>query len=89
MSEEKSVWTRIVDQILAWAKQIGGTAIVLGIIRFFRRKTWFAERKQEAAELELKHHENEDKVEKDNQNKSDLDIVRDAIREGGNDSSRD
>lgn len=88
MSDEKSVWIRVIDQILAWLKQVGGTAIVLGIIRFFKRKAWFAERKVEQAELKLKHHENEEKVENDNRNKSDIDIVRDAIREGGGGDSR-
>jgi len=83
MSENKSAWTRIVDTLLGWLKQLGGTAFVLAIIRYFKRKTWFAERKVEQKELELKHHENEKEVENNNRNKSDLDIVRDAIREGG------
>ena len=83
MSEEdKGVWVRIVDQLLAWIKQVGGTALVLAIVRFYKRKAWYAERKSEQDGLKLKHHENEEKVEKNNHGKSDIDIVHDAISEG-------
>ncbi len=78
----KGTWAKIVDTLLGWLKKFGGTAIVLAIIRYFKRRTWFAERKVEQKELELKHHENEDKVEKDNHGRSDIDIVNDAISEG-------
>ena len=79
---EKSSWTTVVNNFLEWLKAVLPLTIFTAVVRFFKRKAWFAERQLEFKELELKHHENEEKVEKDNQNKSDIDIVRDAIREG-------
>lgn len=83
MSENKGVWIRVIDTVLEWIKKVGGAALVLGIIKYFKRKAWFAERQVEQKELEIKHHENEDKVENENIDRTDIDIVRDAIREGG------
>lgn len=82
MSEKKSSWQDIIKAVLEWLKAVLPLTIFSAIVRYFKRKAWFAEREVELKELELKHHENEEKVENDNRNKSDLDIVHDAIDEG-------
>ena len=83
MSEGKgSFWQRFAQSVLDWLKTVLPLALFSAIVRFFKRKAWFAERQVEVKELEVKHHENEEKVENDNRNRDDVDIVRDAINEG-------
>lgn len=83
MSENDSgSWQQVVEKVLEWLKTVLPLALFSAIVRYYRRKTWFAERKVEQKELELKMKDNEDEVEKKYANMDDADIVRDAISEG-------
>lgn len=79
---EKGSWAQVVEKVLEWLKTILPLAVFSAIVRFLKRKAWFAERKVEEKELEVEHYKNKEKVEQDNSDKSDSDIVRDAISEG-------
>jgi pyocin large subunit-like protein len=89
MSENKSSWQSLVESVLDWLKTVLPLTLFSAIVRYFRNRTWFAERKVEQKELELKMKENEDEIEKANRHKSDRDIVNDAIARGRELKERD
>ena len=86
--EDKAGWSSVVNKFLEWLKTVAPIAVFSAIVRWYKRKAWFAERKIEQKELEINEHENKETVEKKYADIDDVDIVADAIREGrGDDSS--
>lgn len=70
--------------IISWLKDVLPSAGAVGMIvyNYLKGKIVALKRELLGVQLEKKHYENKEQVEKDNRGKSDLDIARDAIREG-------
>jgi len=85
------MWGSILVEALRWIKdslpQLA-TGFAVWVYERMRAVVRRERVEKEQAELEKKYLENENAVEADNKNKSDLDIVRDAIREGERASKR-
>lgn len=74
-------------KVLDWLKDVLPTAGAFGYWIYNRMKQRIIrlEKEKGKVELEKKYLENREKVERDNADKSDADIVRDAIDEGKRD----
>lgn len=80
MSENSSLWSRIAG----WLKGLvpAGMALLLGLYYYMKQKLRREEARHDQTKLEKQYMENEQQVERDNDGKSDADVVADAIREG-------
>lgn len=82
MGKDNSALFRVIDKILEWLKKAAPTALAISVYRYLKAKIWRLEVSKDELELDLALKENEALVEKDNSDKTDLDIVNDAISEG-------
>ncbi len=81
------MWQKVLEltqTLVEWFKQVGPTAVSVGMIVFnmLNRRLAVLRLKVKELELALKYKDNERRVKELNKNKSDLDIVNDAISEG-------
>lgn len=80
---------KTISKILGWLRDILPSVTLVGslIYNYMLRKISFLKRENAQLELDLEYKENEDDVEKANSGKSDSDIIRDAIEQGGSGAS--
>lgn len=69
-------------KLFDWVKRLLPIVFLISVIRYLRNKLWVQKRKTEECELENEYLTNRIDVEEANRDKSDADIVRDALREG-------
>ena len=84
---EGGTWAKITALVLSfvnWLKDVLPSAGAVGMIvyNYLKGKIVALKRQLLGVELEKKHLENKEQVQKDNRGKSDFDIIGDAIREG-------
>ena len=75
-------WAGVVDKVLGWLKTVVPITVIMAMHRYLKGKIWRAERETEKKQMEIAHYENEEKVRKANADKSDSDIIRDAVDAG-------
>jgi hypothetical protein len=79
------VWAAFFTELFSWLKTQLPQIMSAGAVWIFERTKAMVRREKNLknkAELETKYLENRNAVEKENQSKSDVDVVRDAISEG-------
>jgi len=77
-------WKEIINSILKWGKEIIPTASLIAsmVYRYMKRKINRSEAQTKKVELELEESKNRELVEKKYRDKSNVDIIDDAIAEG-------
>lgn len=79
---KEPIWREWLNKIAGWFKDLAPWTLLLAVWRWFRRKLWFAERTIEEKELEVKHYENKEEVQKHNNGLDDRELVDEMLREG-------
>ena len=82
MSNDKSAWSDVVGRIFDWLKTVVPITVLMAGYRYLKGKIWRAEREIEKKQMEIAHYENEKTVREANADKTDADIIRDAIDRG-------
>lgn len=88
-----TIWTKLVELVqkaVSWLTDVLPTTLVgmAWVYNFMKSQTIALKAQVAKLALEVKYKENEKRVEEANRGKSDLDIVRDAISEGGRGTKR-
>lgn len=79
---DSPVWKEWTEKSVSWVKKYLPWTLLLGVWRYFKRKLWYADRKVEEAELEVKHYEAKEEIHENNASLSDRELVNDMLSEG-------